>query len=109
MRTPTLPTTIFEERRKKLASQIKGGALILVANPEYYRNNDVNYPYRQDSNMFYLTGYEEPNSVFVFRPGHSPETVLFVMPKDPMKETWTGFRYGTDGAKKYFGIEASYS
>ncbi len=108
MRTPQFSMSIFEERRKKLSPTIKGGALVIAANPEYIRNGDVNYPYRQESNFFYLTGFEEPNSVFVYRPGKKPETVMFVMSKDPAQETWTGFRYGTDGTKANFHIDATY-
>ena len=109
MRTPQISMVAFEERRKKLSSQLKEAALILVANPEYIRNGDVTHAYRQETNFFYLTGFEEPNSIFVYRPGKSPETVLFVMPKNPHQETWTGFRYGTDGAKKHFHVDATYS
>lgn len=109
MRTPQFDMSIFQERRKRLGQKIKGSALIVAAHPELIRNNDVHYPYRQDSNLFYLTGFEEPSSLLVFRPGLSPETVLFVQPKDSTMETWTGFRYGPEGVKKNFRIEATYS
>lgn len=98
----------FEERRKKLGALIDGSALILASHPEHVRNGDVHHPYRQDSNFFYLTGFEEPGSVFVFRPGKSPETILFVRKKDPSKETWEGFRYGTQLAKEVFGVDEAY-
>jgi Xaa-Pro aminopeptidase len=109
MRTPQVDMAIFSERRKVLGSKIKGSAYIVAANPEYYRNNDVHHAYRQDSNMYYFTGFEEPNSVLVFRPGRTPETVMFVQPKDISQETWTGFRYGPDGVKKLFHIEQAFS
>lgn len=108
MRTPQIDVSIFKERRNLLASKIKGGALVLAAHPEVIRNNDVHYPYRQDSNLFYFTGFEEPNSVLVFRPGCNPETVLFVQPKDVSKETWTGFRYGPEAARQQFNIEITH-
>lgn len=109
MRTPQYAMSIFKERRKKLANHLKDSALILTANPEVIRNGDVHYPFRQNSNMFYLTGFEEPNSALIFRPGKNPETVLFVMSKDPAQETWTGFRYGVEGAKRYFEVDEVYS
>jgi Xaa-Pro aminopeptidase len=109
MRTPKHDLTQFAERRRKLADTLKGATLILVSHPEMIRNNDVHYPYRQDSNFFYFTGFEEPNSVFVFRPGQTPETVMFVQPKDVSKETWTGFRYGPEGAKNQFHMEQTHS
>src|SRR5690606_37479415 len=59
------------------------------------------------SNLYYFTGFEEPDSLLVFRPGMKPETVLFVRPKDPDMETWTGFRFGPDGAKSQFGVDAA--
>jgi Xaa-Pro aminopeptidase len=108
MRRPIYDMNVFKERREALASRLKGGALVLASHPEYIRNNDVHYPYRQDSNFFYLTGFEEPESVFVFRPGQTPETILFVRPKDVMRETWDGFRYGPEATQTQFGIDKTY-
>lgn len=108
MRKPLLPSHIFQERRNRLSSHIAGGALILSANPHYLRNHDVEFEYRQDTNLFYLTGFEEPESVFVFVPGNKPETVLFVRPRDALRETWDGFRYGPERVPSTFGVDASY-
>lgn len=108
MRRPIYDMGVFRERRQTLAARMKGAALIVHANPEYVRNNDVHHSYRQDSNMFYLTGFEEPESILVFRPGQTPETVLFVRPKDVLRETWDGFRYGPEGAEKEFKIDKAY-
>ncbi|MCB0386223.1 MAG: aminopeptidase P N-terminal domain-containing protein, partial [Bdellovibrionales bacterium] len=108
MRKPKHDMSIFKERRARLAEKISGGALITPAAPEYIRNNDVHHPYRQDSNLFYLTGFEEPESVLVFRPGKDPETVMFVRNKDILRETWDGFRYGADGVQSEFGIDKAY-
>jgi Xaa-Pro aminopeptidase len=109
MRKPQVDIKIFSERRQALAAKLKGAALVVPAHPELIRNNDVHYPYRQDSNLYYLTGFEEPSAVLVFRPGQTPETTLFVLPKDVAMETWTGFRYGTDGAKKSFAVDATFA
>ncbi|OFZ14499.1 MAG: Xaa-Pro aminopeptidase, partial [Bdellovibrionales bacterium RBG_16_40_8] len=109
MRIPQYDMTIFDERRKILTQKIKGSTLVLAAHPEMIRNGDVHHAYRQDSSFFYLTGFEEANAIFVFRPGHTPETVMFVQPRDPGMETWTGFRYGPENAKKYFRIEQTYT
>lgn len=108
MRRPTYDMNVFKERRQALASRIKGGALILPSHPEYTRNNSVHHPYRQDSNLFYLTGFEEPETILVFRPGQIPETVLFVRPKDVFRETWDGFRYGPEGTEREFKIDKVY-
>jgi Xaa-Pro aminopeptidase len=108
MRQPIYDMSVFRERRQALASRIKGSALIIPAHPEYIRNNDVHHSYRQDSNLFYLTGFEEPESILVFRPGQTPETVLFVRPKDVVRETWDGFRYGPEGVQREFKIDKAY-
>ena len=108
MRKPTLDISIFKERRKILVEKIPNSALIVASHPEMIRNNDVHHPYRQDTNLFYLTGFEEPESVLVFRPDRNPEYVLFVRRKDPLRETWDGFRYGPEAVQKEFGCDKTY-
>lgn len=109
MRKPLHDISIFSERRKKLADNMKGAALIIPSHPHFIRNNDNHYPFRQDSNLFYLTGFEESHSLLVFRPGQKPECTLFVQPKDPTRETWDGFLYGPDAAKNAFGMDACFT
>lgn len=108
MRRPVYDMGVFQKRRQALALKAKGSAVIVPAHPELTRNNDVHHPYRQDSNLFYLTGFEEPEAVLVFRPGQTPETVLFVRPKDVLRETWDGFRYGPEGAEREFKVDRAY-
>lgn len=108
MRKPTYEMNMFKERRRRLCEKIPGGALIIASHPEHIRNDDVHYAYRQDSNFFYLSGWEEPGSVLVIRPGQNPETTLFVRPKDKERETWDGFRYGPEGAKSEFQVDATF-
>lgn len=108
MRKPAVDLRMFARRRQELARQIQGATLILAAHPEQVRNHDVDFPYRQDSNLYYLTAFEEPESFLVFRPGKNPETVMFVRRRDPEKETWNGFRYGPEGVERDFGIERCY-
>lgn len=108
MRKPVDNMEVFARRRRLLAEKAKGGAVILVSHPEYIRNNDVHHSYRQDTNLFYLTGWEEPDSILVFRPGRTPETVMFVRPKDVERETWDGFRYGPAGCAQEFKIDKTY-
>jgi Xaa-Pro aminopeptidase len=108
MRKPAENIQIFLKRRRRLAEKIAGSALIVAAHPESIRNHDVHYYYRQDSNLYYLTGFEEPDSVLVFRPGMVPETVMFVRTKNRERETWDGFRFGPEGVEQSFGIEKCY-
>ncbi|WP_413289654.1 aminopeptidase P family protein [Bdellovibrio sp. HCB337] len=108
MRKPTEDVRIFAERRQRIAQELQGSALIVAAHPEHVRNHDVHYPYRQDSNMYYLTGFEEPESILILRPGLKPESVMFVRRRDPERETWDGFRYGPEGVEKEFKIDKAY-
>lgn len=99
---------VFAHRRNRLAEMAKDAAIILVSNPEYIRNNDVHYDYRQDSNFYYLTGWEEPESIFIYRPGKNPAKVMFVRPKDVERETWDGFRYGPEGCATEFQMDKTF-
>src|SRR3569623_777111 len=74
-------------------------ALLLASPPEQLRNGDVHYKFRQDSDILYLTGFEEPGPVVLLRPDH-PKTpiVMFVRPRNPSEETWPGRRAGIEGA-----------
>lgn len=99
---------IFKERRQKLAAKIPGAVLICASPEEQVRNGSVHFSFRQDSNLYYLTGFEEPETIFVFRPGLKPESILFVRKKDASRETWDGFRYGPEAAQKIFAMDAVY-
>ena len=109
MRQPIYDISVFKDRRDKLAKMMKGSALVIPAHPHFVRNNDCQFQFRQDTNLMYLTGYEEPEAVFVFRPGCNPETTLFVLPKDPTKEVWEGFLFGPDAAKSTYGMDQAYT
>jgi len=78
---------------------------VLPAAPIAIRNNDVDHEYRQDSDLFYLTGFDEPQSVLVLLTGSAPQSILFVRPRDPEREVWDGPRAGVDGAKAEFGVD----
>lgn len=105
MRKPTENPEIFKRRRDKVIGQLNGAALLVAAHPEQIRNDDVHHDYRPDSNMYYLTGFSEPESFLLIRPGMTPETVMFVREKNVERETWDGFRFGPEGTKKEFMID----
>ncbi len=108
-RKPTENINIFKARRDRVTKAMgQNSALIVAANPEFIRNDDVHYPYRQDSNFYYLTGFEEPESFLIIRPGQKPESIMFVREKNIERETWDGFRFGPEGTKKEFGIDEVY-
>jgi Xaa-Pro aminopeptidase len=82
------PRSEFERRRRTLARMMgRGGIAILPAGPVRTRNNDVEYPYRQDSDFHYLTGFDEPEAVAVQVPGRAAaESILFVRDREPLRE-----------------------
>ncbi|MCY4622567.1 MAG: aminopeptidase P N-terminal domain-containing protein [bacterium] len=101
--------SLHAERRERLATLVGDSIAVLPAGAETPRNNDVEYPFRQDSAFHYLTGFDEPDAIMLFDPQAQDEQyVLFVRPRDREKEIWTGRRAGTDGAKERYGADASY-
>jgi Xaa-Pro aminopeptidase len=81
---------------------------ILPAAREVTRSNDTEYRFRQDSDFYYLTGFSEPDAIAVVAPSKEARYTLFVRPRDPEKEVWTGRRAGTEGAKASFGADAAF-
>jgi Xaa-Pro aminopeptidase len=94
-------------RRQRLLEQLGNGAVVvLAAAAEAERNGGTAYPFRQNSDFFYFTGFPEPDALLVLAEGKS---ILFCRPKDPEKETWTGYRTGPQEAKAHYGFDAAYS
>ncbi len=109
MRKPLIDIKYFKQRRDRLKSMAgKDEALILFSGYAPRRSNDTNYKFRVNSNFFYLTGFQEEGAILVYRPGKTPETVVFVHPKDPTLETWEGFMFGKDLAKTTFNFDETY-
>ncbi len=100
----------FKQRRKLLVRRMKKNAVALLASaPSVARNRDVEFPYRQDSDFHYLTGFNEPESVAVFAPGREQgEFILFCREYDETKAIWTGKHAGLEGAREQFGAEEAY-
>lgn len=100
----------FRARRERFLEAIGNGVAVLAAAPELVKSRDTEVIYRQNSDFFYLTGFLEPGAVAVLTP-HDAEHrfTLFVRPRDPEKETWTGKRAGVEGACERFGADAAYS
>jgi Xaa-Pro aminopeptidase len=81
---------------------------VLPAAAVFMRNNDVEHEYRQDSDFFYLTGFDEPESVLVLD-GVERKTTLFVRSRDREREVWDGHRWGVEGAKERFGADQAFA
>jgi Xaa-Pro aminopeptidase len=72
------------------------------------RSRDTEFPFRQDSDFWYLTGFDHPDATAVLRTDGGPEFRLFVEPRDPAMETWTGYRPGVEGAVADFGADEAH-
>jgi len=101
----------FKQRRKLLMRRMKKNAVaVLAAAPAATRNKDVEYPYRQDSDFHYLTGFDEPEAVAVFAPGREQgRFILFCRPYDEAQAIWTGRHAGLEGARERFGADEAYA
>lgn len=100
----------FARRRKQLMRMAGNDAiLVLPAAPERVRSLDTHYPYRQDSDFWYLCGFPEPEAVLVLVPGRKHgEALLFCRERDPDRESWDGPRAGQEGAVEAFGMDDAY-
>ncbi|MBT5773175.1 MAG: M24 family metallopeptidase [Dehalococcoidia bacterium] len=108
---------MFAERRVQLietmralsdSSDADSSAAIFVSARETPRNSDVDYEFRQESTFYYLTGFDEPDTVILIRPGAEAPFIMFVRPHDPQMAIWVGARAGTDGALQHYGADEAY-
>ncbi|BDU17966.1 aminopeptidase P N-terminal domain-containing protein [Lysobacter auxotrophicus] len=105
-----IPDKAYAKRRRQLMRMAGDNAIaILPAAPERIRSRDTHYPYRQDSDLLYLTGFPEPEAVLVLVPGRKHgEVILFCRERDPEREGWDGPRFGPEGAVEAFGLDDAY-
>ncbi len=111
MASPTgIPAANYARRRKQLMRMAGNDAiLVLPAAAERIRSRDTHYPYRQDSDLWYLTGFPEPEAVLVLVPGRKHgEALLFCRERHPEREGWDGPRFGPEGAVEAFGLDDAY-
>ncbi len=100
----------YAKRRLQLMEIAGEESVIIVhAAAQKIRNNDAGYPYRQDSDFLYLSGFSEPGAMMVLLPedkgGHS---ILFCRERDPHREMWDGLMAGTEGAVEQFGFDEAF-
>ena len=86
----------------------KDSVAIIPAAREAVRSHDTHYRYRQNSDFFYLTGFEEPDAIAVITPSRDKKFTLFVRPRDLDQEIWTGYRAGVEGAVSDYGADAAF-
>ena len=103
------PST-FAQRRQRFFAQLGEAAAVIPAAALVTHHADCEWPFRQNSDFWYLTGFDEPEAVALFLP-HRPEGeryVLFVQPREASAEVWNGFRWGTEGAVAEFGADLAH-
>lgn len=105
-----LDMEVFKQRREAFLKQLPPNSVALFpSKPVYQRNLDVSYEYRQESNFYYLSGYEEPEAVLLLRPAETGHRfVMFVRRRDQVRETYDGPRSGVEGAMNDFGADTAY-
>ena len=100
----------YKVRRQKLFDHMEENSLLIISGEiEKVRNNDVNYEFRQDSNLWYLTGLEEPDALMIMVKKDSEKYILFLQEKKVEEEVWTGYRIGAAKAKSFFLADESYN
>lgn len=109
-----IDATTFAARREKFAAHIRAksgsGIAILRTAPEVYRNRDSDFPYRHDSDFYYLTGFTEPDAVLVIKVDSNSHTShLFCRPKNLEREIWDGIRLGPEAAPEVLKVDFAHS
>jgi Xaa-Pro aminopeptidase len=104
------PKSEFKARQNRLTSQFRNDDVFILSSPPYaVHSNDVEYPYRTSSDLIYLTGWTEAETVVVLRCSDEGWTcALFVQPKDTLKEIWEGRRPGVEGAVSSYAVDEAY-
>ena len=100
----------YAARRAELMSLMHSNSIAVISSaPEKIRSRDTHYPYKQNVNLSYLCGFPEPEAVLVLIPGREQgEMVLFCRDKDPLRETWDGYREGPEGAVQNFAADDAF-
>jgi Xaa-Pro aminopeptidase len=100
----------FKKRRKQLMQRIGKGNIALIGSASIRtRNRDVDYPFRQDSDFYYLTGFNEPEALAVFIPGREQgEYLLFCREFDEKKALWEGAHAGLEGATQHYEADDAF-
>src|SRR5262245_61092767 len=98
--SPKISKSEFARRRRDLMAQMEPNSIAIIPSAsEKIRNRDADYPFRQDSDFYYLSGFPEPEAVLVLLPGRPHgEVVMFCRERDPAMELWNGYRAGPEGA-----------
>ncbi|MCC6295603.1 MAG: Xaa-Pro aminopeptidase [Pseudomonadales bacterium] len=103
------PQEFARRRRDLMAMMGKNSIAILTAAPERVRSRDTHYPFRQDSDFYYLSGFPEPEAVLVLLPKRPDgEFILFCRERDRAREIWDGYRAGPEGARELYSADDAF-
>ena len=105
----TLTDIDFAPRRATFMKKLGDGIALLPSADLQTRNDDVEFPFRQESDFFYLTGFSEPKSFALFSPQQKAKYQIFVQPRDKEREIWNGYRLGPEAAKGVLKADAAFS
>ncbi|HSH56860.1 MAG TPA: aminopeptidase P N-terminal domain-containing protein, partial [Halomonas sp.] len=120
MLSETLPQTLprpapianvdYRLRRQALMAALPADAAVLLPGAALVtRSRDSEFPFRQESDFHYLTGFPEPDALLLLLPGRAEgESVLFCQDRDPTREAWTGIRLGAEGAVREHGVDQAF-
>lgn len=96
----------YQNRRKKIIRDIHGEAALFPAAPVVVSSRDSSYPYRPDSDFYYLTGINEPHAaLLLLGTGQGPRSILYLRERDAAREVWEGERIGLQRAKRRYGFD----
>ncbi|RDE18181.1 Xaa-Pro aminopeptidase [Motiliproteus coralliicola] len=101
-----------QQRRERLLALLPArSAVLLRAASLKVRNRDAEYPFRQHSDFHYLSGFPEPEALMLLiKDGQGAlRSLMFVQPRDPEQEVWTGYRVGAEGVESRFGFDKGYT
>ncbi len=102
-------SAVFAQRRRQMLELMEPDSVALLLGARLaLRSRDTHYPFRQDSDFHYLTGFDHPHAAALLRTDGGPPFTLFVEPRDRDAEIWTGYRPGVEGAVADFGADAAH-
>ncbi|GAB3285080.1 Xaa-Pro aminopeptidase [Parahaliea aestuarii] len=105
-----IPRAEYLRRRRHFMAMMEPGSIAIIPSArELTRSRDTEFPFRQDSDFFYLSGFNEPDAVMVLVPGREHgEFVMFCRERDPEKELWHGYRQGPEGVCAHYGADDAF-
>ncbi|MBO1111690.1 aminopeptidase P N-terminal domain-containing protein [Bordetella petrii] len=112
MSLPATDIAPFADRRRRVLDHLRaagGGIAVLATAPHAVRNRDTEYPYRHDSDFYYLTGFTEPEAWLVLVAGAFDRAILFCRARHPEQEIWEGYRCGPEAALERYGMDDAHA